>query len=150
MVAATIGFGGANGLSSLATGPSDEAIGRVSGVPLGDRNIESLTATTVSLPTREQAVAARTGANQGGQGSTLDVGADGTSTAVDDGSGSGATLTGSGSSSVSGTSTATGSDTSTAQPPDGGSFSGVGNNNPGGGGQGLVGQILQGLSNPNQ
>jgi len=147
MVAATIGFGGANGLSSLASGPSDAAIGRVSGAPLTtERNIESLTATTVSLPTREQAEAARTGT---GEGSTFVAGAGGTSTAVDNGSGSEASVSGSGS--VSGSASGAGTETTPAEPPSSGGVTGLGINNPGGGGQqGLVGQILQGLSNPNQ
>lgn len=64
LVAATIGFGGAEGLSSLASGPSDAAVGDAPAQLTANRSLESLTASLSPLTAKQ---AARNGSNGGGQ-----------------------------------------------------------------------------------
>ena len=129
LVAATIGFGGAGGLSSLASGPSPSAIGDAPQSVASTKSIESLTATLpVATAPRQSDVSDRGGTGEGTSGVLPATGAP--TTGSPSGS-SGSAVTGGGG--TSGGTTTTG----------GGATSGV--NQVLGDGQGLIDQALQGL-----
>lgn len=149
LVAATIGFGGAGGLSSLANGPSEAAIGDSPAARLTTRdNIEQVSATAIPVTTT-------VGSERGSSGSTAAGGAGGVpsigtsptdssaGTASGGGSGIGVDPAGGGGGSTGGGSTTT---PSTPSGVDIGNVLGGGSG--GSGGDGVVDQVLQGI-NPN-
>jgi hypothetical protein len=111
MVAATMGFGGAGGLASLASGPSPAAVGDAPGPLSGPRSIEQISARTVHAShTPATSSANQTGPLAQGPGGTVSTtpslsgqatsssggGGGGTTTTGGGGSGGGTTTTGGG------------------------------------------------------
>lgn len=141
LVAASIGFGGAGGISSLASGPHQSSIAVSTETLSAGSSIESLTA---KLPLETPASVRRQEQRSAGQGVG---GVGGTETPTDAGSQVSAPSTGGGVGGGSGApgdaGTGTGGGTPTA--PDPGSV-GIDITNPGGSGDGLIAQLLQGLN----
>ena len=142
LVAASIGFGGAGGISSLASGPNQSSIAVSPEILETTSSIESLTAT---LPLETPASVRQ---QQSGGGESVDGVGDvgGTETPTD--TGSPASPPSSGGGGIGGGSTGTGSPTAPGTPATPGTPSvGVDISNIGGGsgGQGLIGQLLHGL-----